>query len=260
MAENESNISQIVEKNEKPLSIKVVLLGETAVGKSSLISRFVNENFYSNFVPTMSGCYSAKNVTIKDKKIKFEIWDTAGQEQYRSVMRMFYKDAAVAILVYDITRKDSFEEIKNYWYKEVIYNSPEDIIIAIAENKSDLYEYEEVDKKSVDEFCHNINCIHRRVSAKTGIGVDDLFTRIGVKILDPENYDKIFNRNLGNAANFKLKKSFLKTIPNENEDNKEEKEETNNNTQYNDEDEEQSVDSTILPTKIKNTPKKRNCC
>ena len=259
MAENEINISQIVEKNEKPLSIKVVLLGETAVGKSSLISRFVNENFYSNFVPTMSGCYSAKNVTIKDKKIKFEIWDTAGQEQYRSVMRMFYKDAAVAILVYDITRKDSFEEIKNYWYKEVIYNSPEDIIIAIAENKSDLYEYEEVDKKSVEEFCHNINCIHRRVSAKTGVGVDDLFTRIGVKILDPENYDKIFNRNSGNGVNFKLKKSFLKNTQNENEDNKEEKEETNN-TPYNDEDDKESVDSTILSTKIKNTPKKRNCC
>ena len=167
MAENEINISQIVEKNEKPLSIKVVLLGETAVGKSSLISRFVNENFYSNFVPTMSGCYSAKNVTIKDKKIKFEIWDTAGQEQYRSVMRMFYKDAAVAILVYDITRKDSFEEIKNYWYKEVIYNSPEDIIIAIAENKSDLYEYEEVDKKSVEEFCHNMHHIRNFVNDQT---------------------------------------------------------------------------------------------
>jgi small GTP-binding protein len=260
MVDNEINISQIDEKNEKPLAIKVVLLGETAVGKSSLISRFVDETFISNFIPTMGGgCFSTKNVSIKDKKIKFEIWDTAGQEKYRSLTKMFYKDANVAILVYDITRKDSFEEIKNYWYKEVRDNSPEDIIIAIAENKSDLYEYEEVDKKSVEEFCDNVECIHKRVSAKTGIGVDDLFTRIGIKILFPLNYNKIYNKkNENNINNIKLKKSFLNKNQYENKEVEVNNQEIDN-TQCNEDDDKESIDSTILPTKIK-TMKKSNCC
>jgi small GTP-binding protein len=67
----------------------------------------------------MSGCYSAKNVTIKDKKIKFEIWDTAGQEQYHSIAKMYFLDASVCILVYDITARKSFEELKKFWIDEI---------------------------------------------------------------------------------------------------------------------------------------------
>ena len=92
-------------------SFKVVLLGETAVGKSCLIPRFINNTFLSNFVPTMGGYFSTKEICFEElnkKKIKLEVWDTAGQEKYRSVTVMFYKDASAAILVYDITREESF--------------------------------------------------------------------------------------------------------------------------------------------------------
>lgn len=175
---------------------KVVLLGETAVGKSCLISRFVNDKFESNFVPTMGGCYSSKEVVFDkvDKTIKFDIWDTAGQEKYRSINKIFYQDAAVAILVFDITRKDSFEEMKNYWYKEVRDNSPKDIIIAIAANKSDLYEYEDVNSEEVEDFAKKIGAVFKETSALNGSGISELFNAIGYKILSPENYEEFMKK------------------------------------------------------------------
>ena len=103
------------------IHIKCVLLGETAVGKSSLINRFISNTFKNDFTSTMVGYCSTKQVYYEktDQKINYEIWDTAGQEKYRSLTKIFYQDSKVTLLVYDITRKDSFEAIKNYWYTEV---------------------------------------------------------------------------------------------------------------------------------------------
>ena len=194
---------------ENPIEIKVVLIGETAVGKTSIISRFVDDKFIPNFVPTMSGVYSSKIQEFKEdnKKIKFEIWDTAGQERYRSINKIFYKDASVVILVYDITRKDTFQEIKNFWYQEVRDNSNENIIIAIAGNKIDYYEYEEVNKNEVLEFSEKIGAIFKNTSAKTGIGIDDLFLKIGLKIIDPINFENRINESKGQRI--KNKRSIL---------------------------------------------------
>ena len=101
---------------------KVVLLGESGVGKTCIISRYTNNTFEENIMSTTGASYCGKAMTFDEyggKTIKFEIWDTAGQEKYRALTKIFYKDAAVAILVYDITRKDSFDEIKNYWYHQI---------------------------------------------------------------------------------------------------------------------------------------------
>ena len=178
------------------VSIKVVLLGETAVGKSCLISRFVSDTFLTNHVATMAGSFSSKNVFYDkvNKKIKYEIWDTAGQEKYRSLNKMFYQDASVAILVLDITRKDTFEAIKNYWYTEVKENSPKNIIIAIAANKSDLYEYEEIGNEELEEYANSIGAIYKQTSALQSSGINDLFNNIGYKILSPENYEEFIRK------------------------------------------------------------------
>ncbi len=150
--------------NEVILPLKCVLLGETAVGKTCLIDRFVNNKFKPNFVSTMVGCYSSKDIFYEklNRKIKFEIWDTAGQEDYRSINKIFYQNASVAILVFDITRKGTFEELKNYWYREVRDNSPQDCIIAIAANKSDLYEYEEVSNEEVKQFAEKEKILYKQ--------------------------------------------------------------------------------------------------
>ena len=101
---------------------KVVLLGESGVGKTCIISRYTNNTFEENIMSTTGASYCGKAMTFDEyggKTIKFEIWDTAGQEKYRALTKIFYQDAAVAILVYDITRRKSFDEIKNYWYNQI---------------------------------------------------------------------------------------------------------------------------------------------
>ena len=202
------------------LPIKCVLLGETAVGKTSFINRFVNDTFTKDFVPTMVGCYSSKDIYYEKakRKIKYEIWDTAGQEKYRSINKIFYQDTSIAILVFDITRKDSYQALKDYWYPEVKDNSPKDVIIAIAANKSDLYEYEEVSNTEVEEFAKEINAIYKQTSALNGTGIGDLFESIGYQLLSPENYDdfvrktsvSVIRLNSASISNSSTEKSEVK--------------------------------------------------
>ena len=117
---------------EETLVVKVVLLGESSVGKTSIIARFIDNSFNQNSITTTGASYATKSMLFKDYKnqvIKFEIWDTAGQEKYRSLTQIFYKDASIAILVYDITNESSFDEIKNYWYEQIKECAPKEISI-----------------------------------------------------------------------------------------------------------------------------------
>ena len=109
---------------KEPLQCKVVLIGEESVGKTSIINRYISDNFRSSLSPTSGASFTTKTVFIKDyiQSIKFEIWDTAGQEKYRLLARVFYKNADAIILIYDITERKSFEEIKNYWINEIKAN------------------------------------------------------------------------------------------------------------------------------------------
>ena len=122
-------------KNEGKSEIcKVVLLGESSVGKTCIISRFVDNEFDKEILSTTGASYANKTLKFKDynnKEILFEIWDTAGQEKYRSLTQLFYKDASVAILVYDITNEESYNELKNYWVNQIIEFAPKDISIIL---------------------------------------------------------------------------------------------------------------------------------
>ena len=116
---------------------KVVLLGESYVGKTSIISRFVYDFFQENSITTTGASYATKNIRFKDyndQTVKFEIWDTVGQEKYRSLTQIFYKDAAIAILVFDITKYNTFIEMKNYWYPQIKNYAPKDIIMGASKS------------------------------------------------------------------------------------------------------------------------------
>ena len=117
------------EPEEGAIKCKVVLIGESGVGKTSIISRYINNTFKSQLMSTPGANFVTKNVIMADdnQSIKFEIWDTAGQERYRALAKVFYKNAAVCVLVYDITRKTSFNELKNYWYKEIKENAQSNV-------------------------------------------------------------------------------------------------------------------------------------
>ena len=168
---------------------KVVLLGEAGVGKTSIISRYVNNTFSDVLMSTTGASFAIKKLEIDpEHKIKFQIWDTAGQERFRSLAKIFYQNAAVAVLVYDITRRDSFQKLKDFWVKELKENAPSDIILAVAANKSDNYEFEVVSLKEGKDLAQEINAIFKSTSAMLSHGIEDLFKLIGEKFINPSLY------------------------------------------------------------------------
>ena len=100
------------------IKIKLIVLGNAGVGKTSIIINFFGGEFQEEILPSTSPQYEEKQLNINDKKVKVRIWDTAGQESYSAITRNHYKGTNIVIFIYDITKKESFERIKNYWYKE----------------------------------------------------------------------------------------------------------------------------------------------
>ena len=186
MENNQSN-SYIDESDLDNEYCKVILVGESGVGKTSIINRFTKQQFVRDVISSTGGTFSTKKIEYDidntKKAVSFEIWDTAGQERYRAMAKMFFKEAACAIIVYDITNKKSFEEIKNYWVNEVKNNSPEKIMIYIIGNKDDLYLEEQVDEEEARSYAKEINADFRTVSALRAKGIDDIFWDVGKKYL-----------------------------------------------------------------------------
>ena len=172
---------------------KVVLVGESGVGKTCIISRFISGAFDFNVSSTNGASYASKNVQYDKlgKSLLLDVWDTAGQEKYRSLTKFFYKDAKVAIMVYDITRQNSFDSLTNYWYKEVKEHGPENIVLGIAGNKCDLYEQEEVNENEARDFEKKIGAIFALTSAQNNSGINELFRDVGNKYLDPNFQQKL---------------------------------------------------------------------
>ena len=169
-------------------SFKIVLIGESGVGKTSIISQFVNQIFQEDVESSSSGTYNSKTLIYDNNKVlKLEIWDTAGQEKYRSLASMFYKEASAAILVYDITVKESFEQIQQYWVEQIKENGPTDIILALCGNKSDLIDEEKVDEETARNYAKEINAIFYPTSAKNDSGITDLFLQIAKKYTNSDN-------------------------------------------------------------------------
>ena len=180
-------------KNKSNLpQCKVVLLGESGVGKTCIISRYISGQFDENSATTNGASYASKQVDYEKlkKSVILDIWDTAGQEKYKSLTKFFYKDAAVAILVYDITSKESFESIKDYWYQQIQENGDKNLVLGIAGNKCDLYEQEAVSEAEAREFAKNIGAIFGLTSAQNNTGITELFTDVGNKFLDPSFQQK----------------------------------------------------------------------
>ena len=169
---------------------KVVLLGDSGVGKTCIISRYISGAFDQNSPSTNGASYASKIITFENmnnKQISLDIWDTAGQEKYKSLTKFFYKDAAAAILVYDITQKVSFENMKNYWYGQLQEFGSKNIILGVAGNKCDMYDKEEVNENEAKQFAEKIGAFFGITSAKNNTGINELFMNAANKFVDP-NY------------------------------------------------------------------------
>ena len=173
------------------ITLKVVLLGESGVGKTSIINQFTSGIFIQETVASISAQFITKEMYFKDlnQTIKFEIWDTAGQEKYRSIAKIFYKNAKIIFLCYDITNYDSFIELKNYWYEQQIkIHADSNAILAIVANKNDLYEKQKVQDEEGISFAKEIDAIFQSTSAKSDSGISTLFNNVGLKYLKT-NFD-----------------------------------------------------------------------
>ena len=170
-------------------NVKVVLLGEQGVGKTCIINRFISDEFNENTMSSLSAQFISKTIELKDIKkfIKFEIWDTAGQEKFHSLAKIFYRDAKVICLVYDITDRESFENLKSYWYEsELKLNLKKLPILAVVGNKNDLYENKELEENVAEDFAKSIHAIFQYTSAKNSSGIEELFDKIGHKYFNPD--------------------------------------------------------------------------
>ena len=198
---------------EKNDAKKIVLIGDSGVGKTCIISRFVSGNFNKNMNSTDGASYATKKLDLPKLKtsINLDIWDTAGQERYKSLTKFFYKDAAMIIMVYDVTLKTSFENLKEYWYKEVQELSEKNFVLGVAGNKSDLYEKEQVSEKEAREYAKSINAVFGLTSAQNNTGIDQLFEDIGIKFLEPNFQGKIEENNKDKKADSSIKLNKMKT-------------------------------------------------
>ena len=176
-----------MEGNE--ITLKVVLVGDSGVGKTCIIQRYVNNDYNENNESTSTSTYTYKTLEYKEfnKTISFDIWDTAGQELYRALAKNFYLNVSIGILVYDIRRKESFNAIKDYWYDQLKISGEENMIFGVAGNKCDLFQEEEVTEEEGKKFAKEIGGIFQLTSCKESIGIDDLFYECGKKYLETNN-------------------------------------------------------------------------
>ena len=181
------------EERQKGESIKVVLIGSSGVGKSCICQKYVNNKFSDSDGSTVGASYFQKFLEIDGKNLQLDIWDTAGQEKYRSMGKMFYKDAYIVLFIYDITDKKSFEDLKNIWYDELTTSGEKNAIFAVVGNKSDLYLNEQVNEDDARKWAQEIGAIYGLVSAKNGDCIDSLFENVAKKYLSPD-YVAVVNK------------------------------------------------------------------
>ena len=165
------------------IGIKVTLIGESSVGKTSIINRYTRDDFAQDLESTLGANYSQKKIVRHGKKIRLDLWDTAGQEKYRAIGRHFYKESYIVCLVYDITSKSSFENIKKIWYPELKEYGEKLKILALVGNKIDKYLEEEVKEDEAQKFADEIKAIYKRTSAMEGTNIEELFNILADKYL-----------------------------------------------------------------------------
>ena len=168
----------------KACQFKLVLLGESSVGKSSLVLRFVKGQFHEFQESTIGAAFLTQTVQIDDTTVKFEIWDTAGQERYHSLAPMYYRGAQAAIVVYDISNKETFQKAQT-WIKELQRQANPNIVIALAGNKLDLAGKRAVTFDEAKAYADECGLLFMATSAKTAANVMDIFTSIARKL--PKN-------------------------------------------------------------------------
>ena len=153
---------------------KLIFLGDQSVGKSCILNRFLNDTFIEDYQATIGLDFQSKNVQIDNQDIHLLLYDTAGQEKFRSLIPMYTRDANIILLVYDISNKDSFVNLSQ-WLKDLTNVNMDEVILCIVGNKIDLNDKRAVNAEEGKKFAEERGFIFQEISAKTGEGFSDLF-------------------------------------------------------------------------------------
>ncbi|KAG1137109.1 hypothetical protein G6F37_011536 [Rhizopus arrhizus] len=167
-------MKRLTEMMSQTPSVKLVLLGDSSVGKSSIITKYVTDTFIEGREATIGAAFLAKICSIEDRVIKFDIWDTAGQERFRSLAPMYYRNAAAAIIVFDVT---NYVRAKR-WVDEL----PLDVMIALVGNKIDLEQDRQVLVDEIKEYVAEKDLIYIETSARLGININHVFNEIAKNV------------------------------------------------------------------------------
>ena len=164
-------------QNGYNMLFKIVLIGESSVGKTNILSKYLNNEFNPNSKATVGVEFGTINHTIENNVVKVQIWDTAGQERYRSITSAYYKGAKGSFIVYDITRKSSFDSVDK-WLSDLKANSDEKISVILLGNKSDLEEQREVSKEEGQQKAELYKLAFMETSALNGNNIEKAFTEL----------------------------------------------------------------------------------
>lgn len=164
------------------MTLKFVLLGESNVGKTSILLRFINDTFTSDVKTTVGATFLTKTMYVKKQTVELCIWDTAGQEVYRSLTPMYYRNANAAFLVYDITNRLTFDKIESWC--DAVRQVNNDILLVLCGNKADEDEIRQISTHDGKELAQKLGIIYIEVSALTGMGVNNIFNNVILEALE----------------------------------------------------------------------------
>ncbi|KAL8094800.1 ras-related protein RABC2a-like [Apium graveolens] len=183
------------------LSFKILLIGDSAVGKSSLLLTFISNSVDQDISPTIGVDFKIKQLTVGGKKLKLTIWDTAGQERFRTLTSSYYRGAQGIILVYDVTRRDTFTNLSDVWAKEVdLYSTNQNCVKMLVGNKVDIESERVVSREEGIALAKEHGCLFLECSAKTRENVEQCFEELALKIMEvpslSEEGSSIVKRNI----------------------------------------------------------------
>lgn len=163
-------------RNDYDYLLKLLFVGDSGVGKSSMLLKFTDNTFNDTFISTIGVDFKIKSITVCDKTVKLQIWDTAGQERFRTITSSYYRGAHAVIIVYDITNRSTFANVDR-WLSEIKKYSQDNVLIFLVGNKSDLKE-RKVSKEEGQDWADRHEVLFFETSAKNGEHIDDLFNKL----------------------------------------------------------------------------------
>ena len=179
---------------EKPdVTVKLVIIGDSGVGKTNVLLRFCDDEFKLNYVATIGVDFKVKTINVDGKKIKLQIWDTAGQDRFKNINQTYYKGAIGVVLVYSITDLNSFNNVKN-WIKQIYEHTSPDIKKVLIGNKCDLESERKVSMDAGKKLAAEFGMHFLETSAKTGTNINEVFDRLGREIKEEVCEEKNDNR------------------------------------------------------------------